>query len=264
VLYLPSYAATAAYHKMIPQPANLETFLTQVRQYAAGEYASALAAGSDLPAARKAAVAKQLSQYTGLPEDYLMKADLRVDLRHFMAELQRSKGEVTGRLDSRFSGPVSDLLAEGARGDPQSDAVSGAFTAATNSYLRDELKFQSEDRYQMSGGVQWNWNRQGSRGWLTSTYVGTDLVQALISNPALKVEIENGYYDLATPFFATEYTVDHLAGLPPELKGNISEKYYDAGHMMYLHVPDLAKLKRNVAAFIAGTARSGAVATTSP
>jgi len=229
-----------------------------------GDYAQALAAGSTLPEARKAAVAKQLSQYTGLSEDYLMKADLRVDLRHFMAELQRSKGEVTGRLDSRFTGPVSDLLAEGARGDPQSDAVSGAFTAATNAYLRGELKYASEDRYKMGGGVTWNWNRQGSRGWLSATYVGSDLVQALVNNPALRVEVENGHYDLATPFFATEYTVDHLDGLPESLQGNITQKYYAAGHMMYLHPPDLAKLKANVAAFISGTSRTGAVAATSP
>lgn len=264
LLYLPSYAATAAYHGAIPKPANLEAFLQEVRTYAAGEYASALAAGSTLPAARKTAVAQQLARYTGLSQDYLMKADLRVNLRQFMAELQRSRGEVTGRLDSRFTGPVTDLLAEGARGDPQSDAVSGAFTAATNTYLRDELKYSTDDRYKMSGGVNWNWSREGSRGWLTATYVGSDLVDALVTNPALRIEIENGYYDLATPFFATEYTVDHLAGLPANLRGNIAQKYYEAGHMMYLHTPDLAKLKSNVAAFITGTARSGAVTVTSP
>jgi carboxypeptidase C (cathepsin A) len=253
VLYLPSYAATAAYHKMIPAPADLGAFLTEVRQYAMGEYADALATGSTLPADRKAAVAKRLASYTGLSEDYLLKADLRVNLRQYMAELQRARGLVTGRLDSRFTGPLPDLLTENAPGDPQSSAVSGAFTAAINAYLRGELKFETEDRYVMGGGVQWNWTREGRRGWASSTYVGSDLAQALVTNPNLRVEIENGLYDLATPFFATEYTVDHLEGLSPGLRDHITLQYYDAGHMMYLLEPALAKLKRNLARFITNT-----------
>ena len=252
VLYLPSYAATAVYHKVIPAPANLPAFLTEVRRYAMGDYASALAAGATLPADRKAAVAKQLAAYTGLSEDYLIKADLRVTLRQFMAELQRSRGMVTGRLDSRFSGPLPDLLSEFAPGDPQSNAVTGAFTAAVNAYLRGELKFETQERYWLGGGNngQWNWTRDGARGWATTTYVGSDLSEALINNPYLRVEIENGYYDLATPFFATEYTVSHLEGLSPDLRDNIKLKYYDAGHMMYLYEPALAELKQNVARFI--------------
>ena len=262
VLYLPSYAATAVYHKVIPAPANFPAFLSEVRRYAIGDYGAALAAGASLPADRKATVAKQLAAYTGLPEDYLVKADLRVNLRQFMAELQRSRGMVTGRLDSRFSGPLPDLLSEYAPGDPQSNAVTGAFTAAVNSYLRGELKFESPDRYWLGGGNngQWNWTREGARGWATTTYVGSDLSEALINNPYLRVEIENGYYDLATPFFATEYTVSHLEGLSPELRDNIKLKYYDAGHMMYLYEPALAALKQNIARFIANptpaTARS--------
>jgi len=252
VLYLPSYAATAVFHKVIPARGNLPSFLTEVRRYAMSEYAAALAAGATLPADRKAAVAKQVAAYTGLSEDYLLKADLRVPLRQFMAELQRSRGLVTGRLDSRFSGPLPDLLSENAPGDPQSSAVTGAFTAAVNSYLRGELKFDTQDRYLLGGGNQgqWNWAREGSRGWATTTYVGSDLTQALVTNPYLRIEIENGYYDLATPFFATEYTVSHLEGLSPDLRDNIHLKYYDAGHMMYLYEPALAELKQNVARFI--------------
>ena len=261
-LYLPSYAATAAYHKLVPAPANLASFLSEVRRYAMGEYAAALAAGATLPADRKAQVAKQLAVYTGLSEDYLVKADLRVPLREFMAELQRSRGLVTGRLDSRFSGPLLDLLAETAPGDPQSNAVTGAFTAAANAYLRGELKFDTPDRYLMGGGNQgqWNWAREGSgpRGWATTTYVGTDLTQALVANPHLRIEVENGYYDLATPFFATEYTVNHLEGLSPDLRDNITLKYYDAGHMMYLYEPALVELKQSVARFLTNPAPSTA------
>jgi carboxypeptidase C (cathepsin A) len=165
---------------------------------------------------------------------------------------------VSGRLDSRFQGPEFDLLSDGMEYDPQSEAISSAFMTAINSYLRDELKFPAGDeRYVGGGAVQpWDWNRlpQGRRGggggfFRGATYVGSDLANALVSNPNLKVEIENGYYDMATPFFATEYTMDHL-GVNPTLRSNITLKYYEAGHMMYLHVPDLAKLKANVVAFI--------------
>lgn len=255
-LYLPSYAATAVYHKVIPAPANVGAFLSDVRRYAMGDYAAALSAGAALAADRKAQVAKQVAAYTGLSEDYLIKSDLRVPLRAFMAELQRSRGLVTGRLDSRFSGPLLDLLAENAPGDPQSNAVTGAFTAAVNTYLRGELKFDTPDRYSLGGGNQgqWNWTRDGQRGWATTTYVGDDLGQALANNPHLRIEIENGYYDLATPFFATEYTVSHLEGLSPDLRDNISLKYYDAGHMMYLYEPALAELKQNIARFITNPA----------
>src|SRR5437867_2288313 len=251
-LYLPSYAATAAYQKVIPAPSNVAAFLAEVRRYAMGEYAAALAAGGTLPSYRKAQVAKQRAAYIGLAEDYLIKSDLRVPLRQFMAELQRSRGLVMGRLDSRFSGPLLDLLAENAPGDPQSNAVTGAFTAAVNAYLRGELKFETPDRYSLGGGNQGQWNvtREAQRGWATTTYVGDDLAQALAGNPHLRIEVENGYYDLATPFFATEYSVNHVGGLSPDLRDNITLKYYDAGHMMYLYEPALVELKQNVARFI--------------
>jgi carboxypeptidase C (cathepsin A) len=267
VLYLPSYAATAAYHHAIPTPANLPAFLDEVRTWAMGPYAAALAKGSSLPAADRAAALRQLSAYTGLSQDYLDRANLRVSLGQFSEELNRSKGEVSGRLDSRFLGNEFDLLSEGMEYDPQSEAIGSAFMTAINSYLRDELKFPAGDqRYVGGGAVQpWDWNRlpQGRRGggggggfFRGATYVGSDLANALVSNPNLKVEVENGYYDMATPFFATEYTMDHL-GVNPTLRSNITLKYYEAGHMMYLHVPDLAKLKANVVAFIQANAHVG-------
>jgi carboxypeptidase C (cathepsin A) len=264
VLYLPSYAATAAYHHMIPTPANLPAFLDTVRQWAMGPYQDALNKGSALPAAERATVLRQLSAYTGLSQDYLDKANLRVSLGQFNQELNRSKGMVSGRLDSRFLGPEYDLLSEGMEYDPQSEAISSAYTTAINTYLRDDLKFPAGDqRYVGGGAVQpWDWNRQpqgrGGRGggfFRGATYVGSDLANALISNPNLRVEVENGYYDMATPFFATEYTMDHL-GVNPDLRSHVGLKYYDAGHMMYLRVADLAKLKGNIAAFIGSTSRT--------
>jgi carboxypeptidase C (cathepsin A) len=256
VLYLPSYAATAAYHHVIPQPANLTAFLDTVRQYAAGPYAAALAKGSALAAEERQGVLRRLSAYTGLSADYLDKANLRVSLGQYMAELQRAHGLVTGRLDARFTGPEVNLLRENAPSDPQSDAITGAFTAAVNSYLRDELKYGGDQRYAVGGDVRWNWNR-GARegGWRGTPYVGSDLADAIVSNPSLRVEVENGYYDMATPFYATEYTMDHL-GLRPDLRSHITLKYYDAGHMMYLHEADLAQLKSNIAQFIGTTSHA--------
>jgi carboxypeptidase C (cathepsin A) len=258
ILYLPSYAATAWYHKMLKdRPADLNGFLDDARRFAVTEYAGALIKGSKLTDPEKAAMAKKLSAYTGLGEDYLVKANLRVNLFQFMQELQRSRGETTGRLDARYSGYTYNLLSENAQYDPQSSAVTGAFTAAFNSYVREELKFGRDKNYVIlseEAGRNWDWKRQGGpRGFFpTSPNVEMDLAEALISNPHLEVEVENGIYDLATPFFGTENTMDHL-GLPEKLQGHIHLKFYEAGHMMYVNDASLAKLKENVAQFIERT-----------
>jgi carboxypeptidase C (cathepsin A) len=260
ILYVPSYAATAWYHKVLSdRPADLNAFIDEARRFAQTDYAAALLKGSRLSAAEKADVAKKLSRYTGLSEDYLAKANLRVKLPQFMEELQRTRGLTTGRLDARYSGFTYNLLAETANSDPQSDAVTGAFTAVFNSYVRDELKFGQDKPYHaISSGVgsNWDWKHQGAEayGFPGSPNVEGDLVQAMLTNPHLKVEVENGLYDLATPFFATEYTMEHL-GLPEKLQKNISLKYYDAGHMMYVREEDLTKLKTNIAAFIDSAAK---------
>ncbi len=253
IYYLPSYAATAWYHKVLAdRPADLKAFLAEARRFAATEYADALMKGSQLTEAEKAAVAKKLARFTGLSEDYLKKAQLRVILPQFMQELQRSRGLTTGRLDARFSGPTYDLLGEYADYDPQDKAVSGAFTAAFNNYVRDELKFGQDKDYRIGSneaGQQWDWKHQSGFGFPGSPNVEGDLIQAMIANPHLQVEVENGIYDLATPFFATEYTFEHLL-LPENIRGHIHMQYYDAGHMMYVRDEDLAKLKANVASFI--------------
>ena len=261
VLYLPSYAATAWYHKVLKdRPDNLLAFIDEARKFAQTDYAPALMKGSKLSAAEKADMAKKLSRYTGLSEDYLIKADLRVKLGQFMEELQRNKGLATGRLDSRYTGFIYDLLGEFAESDPQSSAVTGAFTAAFNTYIREDLKFSQERNYHaISEGVgsNWDWKHQTGRGrgfFPGSPNVEGDLAQALLSNPHLQVQVENGYYDMATPFFATEYTMDHL-GLPEQLQKNIKLDYYDAGHMMYLRDEDLAKLKANIANLIDSTSK---------
>jgi carboxypeptidase C (cathepsin A) len=255
--YLPSYAAVAWYHNMLKnKPADLPAFIEQARQYAFGDYAAALAKGSNLSDQEKSAVAAKLSSFTGLSEDYLIKADLRVKLGEFMAELMRREGKTVGRIDARFTGDTLDLLEEDGAFDPEGPAVGGAFTAAVNEYTHNELKFGKDMVYNNSiqGARGWNWKRRpmpGQRGGFFpgAPNVEPDLAHAMDMNPYLHVQVENGYFDFATPFFATEYTMDHL-GLSPNLEKNISLKYYTAGHMMYLHTPDRVKLHNNVAEFI--------------
>jgi len=252
--YLPSYAATAWYHKLLTQrPNDLEGFVDEARKYAQGEYAAALFKGGELSAGEKAAVAKKLSYFTGLSEDYLLKADLRVNLSQFRAELQRKLGLTTGRIDARFTGYTYDLLEENAQGDPEGPAVGGAYTALINMYNHDELKFGKDKVYHNTANAfgAWNWVRKDQRrfGFPGAPNVEGDLAQAMITNPRLLVQQENGYYDMATPFFATEYTLQHL-GLPEALQKNIKEDYYTAGHMMYLHDADRVSLHSHIASFI--------------
>ncbi|HYL09870.1 MAG TPA: hypothetical protein VEU31_03950 [Candidatus Acidoferrales bacterium] len=254
IFYLPSYAAVAWYHKVLKdRPADLPGFIEEARQYAQGEYAAALFKGARLSAAEKAAVAKKLSYFTGLSEDYLIKANLRVTLGQFNVELQRSRGLTTGRIDARFSGYTYDLLSETAQGDPEGPAVGGAFTALINAYNHDELKFGKDKVYNNTnrGFGQWNWKREGPGGFGFPSAPNTqrDLVQAMIANPRLQVQVENGYYDMATPFFETEFTMEHL-GLPADLQKNITLDYYTAGHMMYLHDEDRVTLHNHIASFI--------------
>jgi carboxypeptidase C (cathepsin A) len=256
IYYLPSYAAVAWYHKVLKdRPADLAAFVEEARKYAQGEYAAALFKGATLSASEKAAVAKKVSYFTGLSEDYLIKADLRVNLGQFRAELQRSSRLTTGRIDARFTGYTYDLLEENAQGDPEGPAVGGAYTALVNSYNHDELKFGKDKVYHNTsgGGGNWNWTRSGGRGrggfFPSGPNVEGDLAQAMITNPRLLVQVENGYFDLATPFFATEFTMEHL-GLPEALQKNIKEDYYNAGHMMYLHDQDRVSLHNQIASFV--------------
>lgn len=253
VYYLPSYAATAWYHKALKnRPADLTAFIEEARQYAQSDYAAALSKGSRITPAEKAAAAKKLSTFTGLSEDYLLKADLRVNLGQFSAELLRSRGLTTGRIDARFSGYTGNLLTEAAESDPEGPAVGGAFTALVNMYNNDELKFGKEMTYRNTngGGGGWNWTRRaGGSFFPTAPNTQDELAQAMITNPKLLVQVENGYYDMATPFFATEFTMQHL-GLPADLQKNLTLKYYNAGHMMYLQDDDRVALHNNIAAFI--------------
>jgi carboxypeptidase C (cathepsin A) len=260
IFYVPSYAATAWHYKLLKnRPDDLNAFVESARQFASGEYAAALMKGSKLSAVETADIAKKLSGFIGLSEDYLIKAELRVALPQFNAELQRSRGLTVGRYDSRYSGPTYDLLTEGAEFDPSYTAVAGAFTAALNSYMREDLKFGQDKTYKVlpsEPSQAWDWKHNASpgAGFPSAPTVGNDLIRELIDNPRLQVQVENGYFDMATPFFATEYTMDHL-GLPASARDRVHLQYYESGHMIYLHDEDRVKLKANIAGFIDGVVK---------
>jgi carboxypeptidase C (cathepsin A) len=260
IFYLPSYAATAWYYKTLKdRPDDLAGFINEAKQFAGGEYADALMKGSNLTPAEQADIAKKISHFTGLSEDYIIKAELRIALPQFQAELQRSRGLTIGRYDARYSGPTYDLLTENAEFDPSFTGVRGAFTAAFNGYVRGELKFGEDKVYKVlpsEPSTNWDWKHNVT---VPGAFVGPpnvepDLAREIIENPHLQVQVENGYFDMATPFYATEYTMDHLL-VPTEARGRIHLQYYTAGHMMYLHEDDLVKLKGNVGSFIDSAAK---------
>ena len=254
IYYLPSYAAVAWYHKALAnRPASLEVLLEDARRYAVTDYASALMKGSALTEAEMSTVAKRLSTLTGLSEDFLKRANLRPTLGQFNAELMRSRRQTAGRIDARFAGETFNQLTETAENDPFNAAVSSAYTAAVNHYTREVLKFGGDRPYLNTNGAggRWNWVRAaGGRGFFPSApNVQNDLVQAMIANPNMVVQVENGYYDMATPFFPAEFTMSHL-GISSQLHKNVVLKYYQSGHMMYLRDEDRIALRDNLAGFI--------------
>ena len=261
-LGLPTFAATAYYHHKLPtQPAALEPFLAEVEKFALGEYMTALLQGSDLTDAQKQAMAEKLHGYTGLPVAYLLKANLRVSGGMFSKELQTDQETTTGRLDSRYKGPDIDPLSESADYDPQSNAISSAYTTAINAYMRNELKFGKDWTYKpgayMDSDFQWDLRHQAPGGPPVGqgeggTNVMPDLAYTMKSNPKTKVFLAGGYYDLATPYFEGKYEMHHLA-IPAKLQANISYHYYQAGHMIYVNDNVLHHFHDDLAKFIKST-----------
>ncbi len=258
VLALPTFAATAWYHKRLPvQPAEVEPLLAEVEHFAITDYASALAQGSQLPEATRQAVAEKLHQYTGLPVAYILKADLRVNVGQFNHNLQGSDDLTTGRLDSRFSGPTFDPLAEEAAYDPQAASISSAYTASFNDYVRRQLKFGDGLTYlPESDAINNAWEVKhrapDAPGDSANSNAMPDLATAMKYNPNLKVMLNGGYFDLATPYFAARYEMYHLP-IPATLRQNIQYSWYKSGHMVYAHEDSLKELHDRVAAFIGST-----------
>lgn len=256
VYALPTYAATSWYHKKLPsqtQGMKLDDLLNTVESYATGEYAQALAKGNTLPDAEKQAVAEKLHLYTGLPVKYLVKANLRVGGGQYEHELMHGEDETTGRLDTRFLGPSMDPLSERSYYDPQSSSISSAYVAGFNWYVRNDLKFGKGHYYRpvYYGHMHWSFknNAPGTPYPQTTPNVMLNLAAAMKYNPKLKVMVNGGYYDLATPFYAAWYQFEQMP-IPPSIQKNISFHWYRSGHMVYVHVPSLKKLHANVTQFI--------------
>lgn len=257
-VYLPGFAAVAWYQHALPgQPAALEPFLAEVRRYAAGPYAAALLKGDALTDAERDAVAGKLHEYTGLAVEYLKYANLRVSESAFTHELLKSQRKTLSRLDGRFAGPTLDPLQKFAEYDPEFAAIGAAFTAAFLDYYHGDLKFGQGLTYRTTNfsiGEKWKWTHRpiGSAAQQPIVNSGVDLAQALVQDPNLQVLVMNGYYDLATPFSATEYFMTHL-GVPPGASSRIRMKYYEAGHMMYVNPASLRKMKGDLDEFIGST-----------
>jgi carboxypeptidase C (cathepsin A) len=248
VLFLPTYTATAWYHKKLPADLqqNLRKTLDEVERWAMTDYTAALAKGSNLTKEERQAVIDKLARYTGLDKTYLDNIDLRVEIQRFCKELLRSEKRTVGRLDSRFKGIDSLASSEQPDFDPSMTAIRPPYTAAFNNYVRAELGFKSDlEYYILGGGIgPWDWG-------MNNGYADTSIAlrSALAKNPFMKVFVGSGYYDLATPYFATEYTLSHM-GLDATQRRNFKTHYYEAGHMMYIDIRSLAQLKKDVTGFI--------------
>ncbi len=265
ILALPSFAATAFYHhKLANQPPDLRRFLTEVEHFALTDYASALQQGTALDDAERDRVAAKLHDYTGLPVDYIRKADLRVNGGQFEQTLLGAQDLDTGRLDSRFSGPAMDPLAERPDYDPQSAAMSSAYLSVFNDYVRHVLRYGDgvtppepylEYKASAHNIRDWSFTHQppnAERPVRGAPNVLPDLAAAMKSNPKLKVQLNQGYFDLGTPYFEGVWEMRHLP-IPKALAGNIEIKHYESGHMVYAHEASLKQLHDNAADFIRRT-----------
>jgi carboxypeptidase C (cathepsin A) len=250
ILFLPSYTATAWYHKKLPadlQSAGLEKAIAESESFALGEYTAALMKGDRISDAERQSVVGKLARLTGLSAQYIEQTNMRVRIDRFDKELLREKRRTVGRLDSRFSGIDVDAAGERPEYDPSMAAIMGEYTAVLNDYVRRELKFESDLPYEiLTDRVRpWSYDRNSNR----YVDVAETLRAAMSENPILKVFVANGYYDLATPFAATRYTFARMA-LDPELRKNVTMDYYEAGHMMYIDRKAHQRLREGIVRFI--------------
>jgi carboxypeptidase C (cathepsin A) len=249
ILFLPTYTATAWYHHRLSDELEKDLYdtLAEVESFALGDYTQALMQGDELQEDERLLIARKLARYTGLSEDYIDSTNLRLEIFRFTKELLRHAKRTVGRLDSRFKGIDRDSAGEHFEFDPSMSNITGPYTATLNDYVRGELEFESDLPYEILSERVYPW----SYAEFENEYVNVaeTLRKAITSNPNLKVYVANGYYDLATPYLATRYTFKHL-GLDKSLSYNIRMGYFEAGHMMYIHIPSLVKLKSELVDFI--------------
>jgi len=258
VNYVPSYAAAAAYHhRLATQPTDIVAYLKEVRDWARGPYAVALSKGQELGDAERQQIAQQMAAYTGLSVDYILASDLRVPPGHFRKQLLRDQRLTLGRYDDRFTGMDVDAAGEEPEFDASDTGMTGAFVAAFHDYLTRDLGYQTELSYRptyYSAGLHWDFNHKagdlGGEGEedVNDADVALDLSQAMRENPHMLLYSLNGIYDLATPFFGTEYDLGHMQ-LDPQVRGNVRFAYYPSGHMVYLNPDALKSMKADLAKF---------------
>ena len=250
LLFLPTYAATAWYHKVLA-PDLLKKPLREVvalaEAFANSEYSLALLQGSRLTAAKREHIARQLARFSGLSAEFVKRCDLRPDEWRFFKELLRHRGVTVGRLDTRFLGQDKDDAGEKPEEDPAMANLIGAYAAGINRVLKDKLKFDSDAPYVVHAPlwVKWAWKDFANK----YVNVGESLRRAMHANPHMRVYVASGYYDLGTPHAAGDYTVSHL-GLRGSMQKNVTVSYFEAGHMMYIHRPSLARMAKELKAFV--------------
>jgi len=254
VLFLPTYTATAWYHKRLAPELqrDLASTLKEAEAFALGPYTLALMKGSELGEAESAKIASGLARLTGLSEEYVKRTNLRVEIGRFVKELLRDRRVTVGRLDSRFEGVDRDAAGERYEFDPSYAAIQGPYTGSLLGYVRSELNYENDLPYEILTDRVRPWSYRDFENRYVN--VAENLRQAMAQNPDLKVFVGNGYYDLATPYFATHYTFNHL-GFDSNYQQRVTMKHYEAGHMMYVHIPSLAKLRDDLVAFMAGSVR---------
>lgn len=261
IAYLPTMAATSWYHdKVANKSSDLPSFVQQVREFTENEYAPALFKGNRITDVEKSAVADKLQRFTGISADLWKRADLKMKAGEYFQELLRGTGETVGRLDSRYKGINIDPLSMDSFTDPQSDAISPAYTMGFLDYFHGSLKVSKELHYATSAyskeGFKWDWKHQGNSFWGADAAVTTlpDMADAMSKDPNVKVLIMNGYYDLATVFYGVEYSISHL-DLPKSAVDRVIMTYYEAGHMMYTHLPSAKLFREDLKKFIEDTLR---------
>ena len=260
VVSLPTYAATAWYHNRIARPAGaLQSFLDQVEAYATSDYALALMKGNELPADERQRVAARLSAYTGLPVAYLLKSNLRIEYGAFQKELLADQSMTTGTLDTRFVGATLDPLSKIASYDPQGSAITGAYVAAFNSYVRDKLRYGEGIEFKSGIDIYGSWDYKhqppsADKPLIALPNVLPDLAVAMKQNPNMKVMVNGGYFDVSTPYFAGKYELRHLP-VPPDIAANVEYHYFETGHMIFAHLPSLAVMHDRIAEFIERTSQ---------
>ena len=256
--YLPSFAAIAHHFKKVKTSASMADWVEQARQFARGPYAEAIQQGDRLPPAQFDAMAAKVAAFTGLSVQYVKESKLRISATHFRKELLRGDDERTlGRYDARFMGWDMDAAGENPGYDPSDTGISGAYVGAFHDYIARELKYMSQENYYLSGpGLNQVWDFKHRApgaygpggGEQTAPDVALDLSDAMRKNPKLRVFSANGYFDLATPFFATEFDLSHME-LPPALVNHVEFGYYPSGHMVYLNVDALKQMKADMEKF---------------